>query len=643
MSMPCRKDSCRRTGWAVAWWAAGALLIAAPAYAAQATVDDALAVQPRQKNIDHDRPSSEQIKQCTISQEKLDGITALVVRGPAGEILRAFADTNGDRVVDRWSYFRDGVEVYRDIDSTHDTKADQFRWLNSGGTRWGIDTSGDGVIDSWKMLSAEEASAEIVAALRDRDPAAFARLLPTRADLEVAGFTGERLEELALRVKQAAAGFSKLAASQQQVGPSARWTSMLTPQPPGVIPAGAPGVTEDVVAYDNVVALIDNPGTSGGGETGQVYVGSLLRCGGAWRPVDVPQLMGTGSDITDAGGFFTPPPGGHMAAGLSGMQDERLKPLVAKLQEVESRLVAAPPADRGPMAKQQVELLEQLLASCAESDRGFWNRQLVETLAAYVQEGLLPEGTAKLEALAKAAGDDSPETAFIAFRLAQARYSAAMQQPDVDGEKLQNRWFDDLAAFVDAYPNAPESAEAMLQLGFRDEFEGRESEAIERYRSIADSFADTNQARKAVGAIRRLESVGRPFTLTGTGVDGRTMAVESLRGVPVLVHYWSTDCEPCKVDLAQIRELQARFGPKRFGVVGVALDGDKTKLAKFLTAKPIPWPQLHEPGGLDSRLAEEYGVLALPTMILIDASGNVVDRNVSITELERKLEALVGK
>jgi thiol-disulfide isomerase/thioredoxin len=118
--------------------------------------------------------------------------------------------------------------------------------------------------------------------------------------------------------------------------------------------------------------------------------------------------------------------------------------------------------------------------------------------------------------------------------------------------------------------------------------------------------------------------------------------VASFRGVPVLVHWWSTDCEPCKVELAQIRELQGRYGPKKLAVVGGALDADKTKLAKFLQAKPIPWAQLHEPGGLDSRLAEEFGVLALPTMFLVDVEGNVVDRNVSITELERKLEALVG-
>jgi thiol-disulfide isomerase/thioredoxin len=136
--------------------------------------------------------------------------------------------------------------------------------------------------------------------------------------------------------------------------------------------------------------------------------------------------------------------------------------------------------------------------------------------------------------------------------------------------------------------------------------------------------------------------VGKPLTLAGPTLEGKQVAVASFKGVPVLVHYWSTDCEPCKVDLAQIRELQTKYGPTKFAVVGVALDGDKAKLAKFLQAKPLPWPQLHEPGGLDSRLAEEFGVLALPTMVLVGADGTVLDRNVSINGLEKRLDELIG-
>ena len=77
-------------------------------------------------------------------------------KGPRGVILRKFVDTNDDNIVDQWSYYKDGLEVYRDIDSNFNGKADQYRWFHTGGSRWGIDTKEDGTIDYWKSISAEE-------------------------------------------------------------------------------------------------------------------------------------------------------------------------------------------------------------------------------------------------------------------------------------------------------------------------------------------------------------------------------------------------------------------------------------------------------------------------------------------------------
>jgi hypothetical protein len=53
----------------------------------------------------------------------------------------------------------------------------------------------------------------------------------------------------------------------------------------------------------------------------------------------------------------------------------------------------------------------------------------------------------------------------------------------------------------------------------------------------------------------------------------------------------------------------------------------------------LPWPQLYEQGGLDSRLANELGILTLPTMLLVDKQGKVINRNLHVTELERELKA----
>jgi thiol-disulfide isomerase/thioredoxin len=615
-----------------------ALLLVPPAISAAAapTVAEALALEPRQKGVEYDRLEAGEVAKATINQEKFEGVSGLVVRGPDGRILRVFADSNGDRVVDRWSYFKDGLEVFREMATNpKDTKANEARWLNAGGSRWGVDRDTDGTIDFWKTISAEETTAEIVAALRDRDAARFNRLLPSKEDLAAAGFSGPRLEELLGRVTAARQQFPKLAAAQKKVGPAATWASMLTPQAPGILPAGSAGVERDVTAYDNVVVLAED-----GGAGVQVVVGSLVKCGEAWRPLDAPQLAGDDGRLADLPAFFSPPLGGPTSGPAMAAADEKIKPLLAKLREIDAAMAGADAAGRRALAGQHVALLEQLVGATEGADRDFWTRQLVETVAAYVQEGSLPGGLAVLEQIGGQADDDDLK-AFVDFRVIQARYAAGMDQPAADFEKLQDAWFADLAAFVEAHPRAPEAAEAMLQLAFRDEFSGRDGEAVNRYAAITAAFPGTPQARKAAGAIRRLESVGKPLQLAGKGLDGKDVAVAALKGGPVLVHFWSTDCEPCKVDLAQIRELQAKYGPRKFACIGVSLDGDRNRLAAFLKEKPLPWPQLHEEGGLDSRLAESFGILALPTMMLVDADGTVADRNVSITELEKKLISLL--
>ena len=604
--------------------------------AAQPTVDYALGLAPFQKNVDYAKVTPEEAKSSTLKMEKEGGLNAWVVRGPRGEVLRSFADTNGDRVVDRWSYYKDGLEVYRDIDADFNAKADQARWVSTGGSRWGIDEDENGVLDAWKSLSAEESTAEVVAALKARDPAIFNRLLPSKDDLVAAGFEEPLLGELVSRAAKAAKDFAALAKTQQQVGAEALWNNMLAAQP-GLLPAGTPGVAKDVLAYDNVVALID---AGGKGATGQVYVGSLVRCGDVWRPVDAPQVAG---EVAEPVGFFTPRMATSVAGGEVPQENEALKPLLAKLREIESKLAGAAGDARAALAKEQVELLEQVVAGAEPDQKSFWTRQLAETVAASVQEGALPGGIEMLDQLVAGSADDEPLQAFAAFRLASARYAAAMQAPGADVGKVQTAWLEELAAFVKDHPGAPDAAEAQLQMGIADEFGGNEEEALGRYEAIVKDFPESGSAKKARGAARRLQSVGKSLALSGTAIDGSPVSLDKYKGVPVLVHYWATWCEPCKVDIAQIKELYAKYGPKKFAVVGIALDSDKAQLAKYLGQKPLPWPQLHEGGGLDGRLAEELGVLTLPTMFLLDAAGKVVDRNLVIADLEKKLEEMVAQ
>ena len=142
------------------------------------TAADALKLTPIQKDVDYATPAQQDLEKCTIKAEKLNNQTGWVIRDKSGTILRRFVDTNADNVVDQWSYYLDGLEVYRDIDADYNGKPDQCRWFNTAGIRWGLDTNEDGKIDRWKEISAEEASDELVRAIAERDTTRFAAAAP---------------------------------------------------------------------------------------------------------------------------------------------------------------------------------------------------------------------------------------------------------------------------------------------------------------------------------------------------------------------------------------------------------------------------------------------------------------------------------
>src|SRR5579884_1721873 len=130
-----------------------------------------LAYRPKQEGVNYTTPTAEEQKSCTV--EVVKGRTkgsGWLLKDKDGNALRRFFDTNGDNHIDVWSYYKDGVEVYCEIDSTFTAgRPDQYRWLNSGGMKWGVDEDRDGRIDSWKAISPEEVSQEILQALVTHD------------------------------------------------------------------------------------------------------------------------------------------------------------------------------------------------------------------------------------------------------------------------------------------------------------------------------------------------------------------------------------------------------------------------------------------------------------------------------------------
>jgi thiol-disulfide isomerase/thioredoxin len=618
------------------------------ALAQKPSAADALKLVPVQNDVRFDRPEKDDTANCTVDVETIGGVSGWVVRSGSGQILRRFLDTNGDNKVDQWCYYKDGIEVYRDLDGDHNGKADQYRWLGTAGIRWGIDKNEDGRIDQWKAISAEEVTAEVVAAVREADSARFKRLLLTKEELADLGLSAKQIDDLEQKIAAASQAFADAARKQNTITKETEWVNFGASQP-GVVPAGTDGSSKDVIVYDNVAAVVETDG-----KHSQLIVGSLVKVGETWRLIDLPRNLSVGGTPENAVlGYF-------LQASLSSRRPEtalanepmgvspEMQKLITELEKIDKDLVRARSArEQTKLNEERADVLTQLIkTSKTPEDRNLWIRQFAETVSAATQSGILPDGVDRLESLLKYASgipDAADLVPFIKFREMTAGYNLSLQDKDADYEQINKNWMASLEDFVSKYSDRPDAADAMLQLAIAYEFTGKEEDAIQWFGKIVADFPSSEIAKKAAGAKRRLESVGKPISLKGNTVDGRPVDLANLNGKVALIHYWATWCEPCKQDLLLIKELQAKYGSRGFAPIGVNLDSDAQDLTGYLKTRSLPWPQVYEEGGLESRLANEMGILTLPTMILVDKTGKVVNRNIHASELDNEIRKLLTR
>lgn len=613
-------------------------VVAAVAGAASPSAEQALKLLPVQQGVDFDRPADQQIAECKITAKRFEGYVGWVVESPQGLLLRKFVDTNGDNVVDQWSYYQDGMEVYRDIDADFDGKADQYRWFHTAGSRWGLDPNEDGRIDQWKAISAEEASAEAVAALAARDADRFARLLLTADESASLGLGKAKADELAEKLGKLAADFKALIARPQGVAPDMRWIQFSATRP-GVVPVGTDGSTKDVRAYENVMAIVQI-----GEKHGQVQIGTLVQVGDLWRLIDLPQPIAEGQAELPPTGFFFQTAAARRGESGAPATSDQAQLLLSELEKLDKAAAAAAPEAQAALTARRAQLIEQIAQQAGNpEDRAMWLRQLADMISAAVQSGTCPDGPERLRSLfekLQASPADKDLAAYVKFRQLTAEYGLSLQAPKADFAKIQTEWLKNLEAYVQQYPTSPDAAEAMLQLAIAQEFAGQEDEAKKWYGRIVQGFANSPAAGKAAGARIRLDSVGKVLAFSGRSTAGGAIDLAQYRGKVVLIQYWATWCGPCKADMATLKELVAKHG-KSFAVIGVSLDDEPKNLGDFLAQNRLPWPQIFEEGGLDSRPANALGILTLPTMILVDPQGRVVDRNIQAAELEAALQKLI--
>jgi peroxiredoxin len=146
--------------------------------------------------------------------------------------------------------------------------------------------------------------------------------------------------------------------------------------------------------------------------------------------------------------------------------------------------------------------------------------------------------------------------------------------------------------------------------------------------------------REDAGATLRRGEAAPGFELSR--LDGTRMELGQVAGENrvVLVNFWATWCQPCRIEMPQLEKIYAEYHPRGLEILAISGEDEET-IAAFLEGKGYSYPILVDPGGAVGQL---YGVEAIPTTVLLDSQGHITRVQIGLNPiLEREIERLMAE
>lgn len=103
-------------------------------------------------------------------------------------------------------------------------------------------------------------------------------------------------------------------------------------------------------------------------------------------------------------------------------------------------------------------------------------------------------------------------------------------------------------------------------------------------------------------------------------MDGSELRLSDLRGQVVMINFWATWCGPCRQEMPLLQQLQVKYEPLGFTLVGINVEPESAGARTWLEKVPVTFPILFD---RQNQVAERFGVQGMPSSVFVDRSGKV--------------------
>lgn len=130
---------------------------------------------------------------------------------------------------------------------------------------------------------------------------------------------------------------------------------------------------------------------------------------------------------------------------------------------------------------------------------------------------------------------------------------------------------------------------------------------------------------------------------TFSTITGQKIVLSELRGKPVMVTFWATDCASCLKEIPYLVELYQQYHSKGLEIIAVAMAYDPPNhVLELSRAQSLPYPVALD---LQGENAHAFGDVSLtPTTFLIAPDGSIALQKTGLfdmTEMKTQLSNFI--
>lgn len=113
-------------------------------------------------------------------------------------------------------------------------------------------------------------------------------------------------------------------------------------------------------------------------------------------------------------------------------------------------------------------------------------------------------------------------------------------------------------------------------------------------------------------------------------IQGKTFKLSAQRGNPIVMFFGTTWCPACRTEMPFYQALHEKYARLGLKFIYVDINESTDRVARFAKTNSFPYLVLVDG---DGRVANDYNLIGVPTLFLVDKTGNLIGISHRVADL----------